>query len=649
MVVSRINKEISYPETKRINSKDAKMDADLYQIQVYDFAITVAIGQPNTNKGIIYYPIYLVKADESVVQIGVYELSEERKLDFLDSDNNLDLELLDSDPLLYSFASSDFLSKHKILEKKMEDNKASEEIKINEQAPTIIKQELPDERRDIFTITHNIPILPELKEEKSSAKYKNYKSTDIWIQNFMRNPDYFIQANEGSSDNSGDSFFAAIRDAFSSIAQQTTITKLREKLAREADDKLFTEYKAHYDMYADALQRDNQEIKSLKSSHLLLKQRFTSTIDRSERKLVLEQAEKVSQNHDRLVSEKRITGQIMSEFKFMKGIDSLEKLKKFMKTSEFHAEQWSLATMERILNVKFIFFSRDAYKQGDMKNVLLCGQLDSFLTNKGVFAPEFYIMLELDNLTFKTIGYKKKLIFRFSEIPYDVKRLITSKCLEKNAGPFALIPDFQRFKDKFKQKKDQIDYDDLSESKLRGLYEDDVVFLIYDKSNSKSLPGKGAGEKIPTERQKEFTDLATFPKWRQKLDTRWQQPFVLDNHQWLTVEHYYQASKFKKGSPEFYLNFSLDAKTDLAKDAKMAKAVGTTGVYKGMQIRPTQVQVDQEFSHSESLKAANSAKFGQHKDLLFILKATKKAKIARNEKGKPPTICDELMFVRSQL
>ena len=401
MVVSRINKEFSYPETRRVNSKDATIDAELYQISVYDFQITVAVGQGNVIQNLLYYPIYLVKDDESVVQIGVYELKEERKLDFLDSTNNLDLELLDSEPLLYTFASSEFLSKYRNKDKKKE---VVEERKSSEPVPIIIKQELPDERRDSFTITHNIPILPELKEEKSSAKYKNYKPTDIWIQNFMRNPDYFIQANEGS----GDSFFASIRDAFSSIAQQTTISKLREKLAREADDKLFTEYKANYDMYSNALQRDNQEIKSLKTSHLLLKQRFTNTIDRNERKMVLDQAEKVSLNHDRLVSEKRVTGQIMSEFKFMKGIDSLEKLKKFMKTSEFHADNWSLATMERALNVKFLFFSQEAYKQGDLKNVLLCGQLDSYLTNKGVFAPEFYILLELDNLTFKAIGYKKK-------------------------------------------------------------------------------------------------------------------------------------------------------------------------------------------------------------------------------------------------
>jgi hypothetical protein len=81
------------------------------------------------------------------------------------------------------------------------------------------------------------------------------------------------------------------------------------------------------------------------------------------------------------------------------------------------------------------------------------------------------------------------MIFQFGELPYDVKKMIADKCMEKNAGPFALIPEFQSFK-KSKNSLMEPDYDDLNEAKLRGLYDDRITFLFYSKSNDKPLPGK---------------------------------------------------------------------------------------------------------------------------------------------------------------
>jgi hypothetical protein len=150
------------------------------------------------------------------------------------------------------------------------------------------------------------------------------------------------------------------------------------------------------------------------------------------------------------------------------------------------------------------------------------------------------------------------MIFKFTEIPYDIKKMIVERCMEKNAGPFAIIPDFQRFKATIqpqqKAESEKSFEDDLSESKLRGLYDDDIVFQFYSKSVDKKLPGQGSGEKIPKEKLKDFAELATIPQWRKKLTNFWVQPFSLDNHQWASVEHYYQASKYKKTYPDFYLS-----------------------------------------------------------------------------------------------
>jgi hypothetical protein len=228
------------------------------------------------------------------------------------------------------------------------------------------------------------------------------------------------------------------------------------------------------------------------------------------------------------------------------------------------------------------------------------------------------------------------------------------KCLEKNAGVFALIPDFQKFKatlQKNVNNPDQYDFQELSEAKLRGMYDDNTVFVFYTKSNDKPLPGKGSGEKIPGDKIKDFSNLATIPQWRKKLDDFWVQSFTLDNHKWATVEHYYQGSKFKKMHPEFYLSFSLDSGTELSKNPDMAKAAGSkSGKLKGELLRPVEVSIDPDFfgkRSNQELYNAQYAKFTQNEDFKNLLLATKDAKLTHYKKGSPPEVLDDLMIIRS--
>jgi predicted NAD-dependent protein-ADP-ribosyltransferase YbiA (DUF1768 family) len=341
--------------------------------------------------------------------------------------------------------------------------------------------------------------------------------------------------------------------------------------------------------------------------------------------------------------------------KYTENIDTLEKFKKKIKSCEFWAETWAISTLERVLNVKFIILSSEAYKNDDLSNVMQCGQLnDNILQNMGVFNPEFYIIVDYTGDHYKLVGYKKKSILKFKEIPYDVKKMITDKCFEKNAGVFSIIPDFQKFKASTKKRViEEAQYEDLNEAKLRGLYDDNIVFLFYSKSNDKNLPGKGSGEKIPNEILKDFAELATIPQWRKKLSNFWVQPFVLDNHKWASVEHYYQASKFKKNNPNFYLSFSLDSGTELSKDPAIAKgAGGKSGKYKGELIRPKQVEIDPDFFGSRNKKeiyAAQFAKFTQNEDLKKLLLLTDNAKLEHYRRGQEPEVFEELMLIRDKI
>ena len=677
MVLSKIDSEISYPELKSVDSDDFKKEANLYQIEIDGIEVIIAVGNSkNTfeSKNILFFPVYLVKHNNKVIQIGVYEIKASDYISHLDDSNNLDVEKL-NDPLIYNFVTDSMLKKNRMepekplrkidKEKKKEDEEEDQEDSDNESKVNIEEPvgEIPPERKSIFVFTKGVPIPPLLKEEtkkKSSeltleynGKTKDLKK-DNWVQKFMENKNYDIIDNEGG----GDCLFATIRDAFSSIAQQTSVDKLRKRLSEEADEALFLNYRKYYDDAKKTIVDETNQIKQYDIEYSSIRQSFANVIDMHEKKLLADTATETKKLHDKLVQDKKMTKRLLDEFNFMEGIDTLEKLKKKIRHCSFWGETWAISTLERVLNIKTINLSSEAYKSSDLTNVLNCGQLnDSILENKGVFTPEFYLILDYTGYHYKLVSYKKKQIFKFSEIPYAIKKLIVDKCMERNAGPFSLIPDFQRFKTgNVKPVLKEPQYEELTEAKLRGLYDDEIVFHFYSKSNDKPLPGKGAGEKIPNNMVKDFSHLETIKEWRKKLSNFWVQKFTLDNHQWASVEHYYQASKFKNGFHDFYLSFSLDSGTDLSKDPSMAKAAGgKTGLYNGKQLRPVEVTIDADFfskttnRDNKEMYASQYAKFTQNKDLEELLLATRNAKLTHHVRGAEPVIFDNLMMIREKI
>jgi predicted NAD-dependent protein-ADP-ribosyltransferase YbiA (DUF1768 family) len=673
MVLSKIS-DVSYPELKSLDKNDVEFETDMYQILVNDIDIIIAIGNvKNTfeEQNVLYYPIYIVTQNESVMQIGVFEIMATSSDEYTDISGNLNIEKENISPLLYTFATKDFLLKHRMIPeislfekdetKEKEIKEIKENIGLGKNADKMTPYEIPEIRKEIFILTPGVIIPKELiqENEKHAKDYKekyHESKSDNWVQKFMQNENYNIIDNEGG----GDCLFSTIRDAFSSIAQQTSVEKLRKKVSEEVDNDIFQIYKDHYDMYQTSILLDTNKLKELSAEHILLKQRFSSAVDSNEEKKILDSAKKIKLEHDRVLKDKKISANYIKDYKFMKGVETLEQLKKKVRTCDFWADLWTISNMERILNIKFIILSSESYKSGDA-NVLQCGEMGKVLQMKGVFNPEFYIILDYTGSHYKTISYKKKLIFKFTEIPYDIRKMILDKCMERNAGPFDIIPDFQKLKSSTIMDVSQIEnYDEFNEAKLKGLYDDNIVFQFYSKSVDKP-PGMGAGEKMePKSRLIEFKELASIKDWRKKLSNFWvDNPFTLDDHKWVSVEHYYQGSKFKKNNPEFYLSFSLDSGTDLSKDAVMAKSAGgKTGKYQGKLIRPIQVQIDPDFFGKRSKKEmydAQYAKFTQvidsnkEHELKKLLLATKDAKLTHFMRGHAPVVFDDLMIIRDKL
>jgi predicted NAD-dependent protein-ADP-ribosyltransferase YbiA (DUF1768 family) len=705
MVLSKLNSEISYPELKSVDPGDLSKKTSLYQAEIKDVDIIIAVGNAkNTfaDSNITYYPVYLVKNNKKVIQIGVYEIPSSDVMDYLDESGKIEVERL-MDPLIYNsfvtksmlerlrlnpdtFLSTDeknqmnkdFSSSYKKTsregeredgEGEREDGEGEEEKKEGtskkKQKPEnfILAEEIkiPAAIKPLFVVTKGLKVPGKLKEETDKAA-KDLRdkfhagSNDNWVQTFMTNRNYSIVDNEGQ----GDCFFAAIRDAFSSVGNQTTVKKLRDMLADEVDDNLFRRFKEQYDNTRASITSDTANITRLQKQYEDIRNTLKQTIDHERQVKIVEAGKAVEAQFKRTMHERDVSKQMLNEYTMMKDVTTLEKFRAKVKTCEFWADTWAVSTMERLLNVKFIILSSDAYKAKDLNNVLQCGQLnDSILENRGEFNPDFYIILDFLGWHFKLILYKNKSLFTFKELPFDLKKMIVDKCMERNAGPFAIIPEFDRFKAQLKGLSASVPrFDELSEASMRNLYDGNIVLSFYEKSDNKPLPGKGAGEKIPEAQVREFAELRAIKDWRRKLADMWTKPdegalFSLDNHQWSSVENYYQGSKFKKQNPDFYLSFSLDSGTELSRNPEMAKkAGGLTGKYKGELLRPKTVEIDRDFfgkRRNAELAAAQNAKFIQNVELKDILLKTRNAKLLHAKKGKEPEVFDNLMILREEI
>jgi predicted NAD-dependent protein-ADP-ribosyltransferase YbiA (DUF1768 family) len=146
--------------------------------------------------------------------------------------------------------------------------------------------------------------------------------------------------------------------------------------------------------------------------------------------------------------------------------------------------------------------------------------------------------------------------------------------------------------------------------------------------------------------------------WRKKLDDDWNAMFTLDGKKWKTVEHYYQAAKFRKHNPDFYKMFSLDDTTsEFANDVELAKLYGSQEgtLKKGKKVvilRPSEVRIDPDFYGSRQMEERRNAlysKFSQNEDLRDVLLATKTAVLQQYKAKQPPMKDVLLMKVREQL
>jgi predicted NAD-dependent protein-ADP-ribosyltransferase YbiA (DUF1768 family) len=689
MVASKINPSIRYNDTNKILSDDHSLESSTYDITFEKIdpktLLTVTFGKVNytySSKSVLYYPMYLVVDEQVKAQIGVIEVLMEELPSLIDEDGDLDPERI-PDPILYDFVTKEYLKKFENNEnleqddledtgKQLNDNEldvidltgktpsdksddylslADSPKKTGEPNETTEQQENPEDifKKDIYKKMDPI-LIEETKKDALQLKseYEESPSND-WIAKFMKNNKYKIFDNEGG----GDCFFYVVRDAFKQIGQETTVEKLRNLLANEVTDEIFQEYYKLYLSLDNELKENEKENLQLKQFLKELKNRVNQNVtNKEEHSQLIKQAKDATAQLEKLKKDRAEQEYFLKyNFGFMKDIDTLQKYKDFIRTSRYWIDMWGISTLENKLNMKMIIFSEEAFDEGSFDSVLNCGEANKDIEKSGKFTPNYYIMTSYTGTHYTLIAYKYKKILTFSEIPYDVKMLVMNKCMEKNAGIYHIIQDFRNLKTKFGLSADEgkIEQDD-NEMLTGKLYDPTIQFIYYSKSQNKPKPGSGSGELIPKDKKNTFLKLSKIDDWRKKLDDLWSNaPFSLENHRWASIEHFYQASKFKKGYPDFYLQFSLDSESELSKDPTMAK---TAGGKKSNTIRPKDVKLDPDFYGERNLEVRNSAllaKFTQNLDMKELLALTYPAKLLKFIRGSPPEVDEQLMKIRQDL
>ena len=201
-------------------------------------------------------------------------------------------------------------------------------------------------------------------------------------------------------------------------------------------------------------------------------------------------------------------------------------------------------------------------------------------------------------------------------------------------------------------KKHEVDREIIEEIPrlVKGYYTDTIIFCIYDKAPD-VVPGKGKYEKIPDNEISDFKTLETFTQWRTRLSNTHHSVFVLDNHKWYSVYHYYVASQFKLSNPEFYLSFSMDSGNPISRS--IAKAREASDMSKETSLRSPEIVADSDYysgpRHMEELFYGTYENIHQHEDLKRILINTRNSKLMRYVKkdGVSKFVIDtDLIYIR---
>ena len=271
---SKLNSNLTYFETKKINKDDLNQERSLYKAKLHGIEVVISIGKGKIHKiekiKVISFPIYLVKKDKTVFQIGVYEVK--HKDGILHTTNQIltNASYLIHDPILYSFATQGLIDRLGIKNYK-EPTSGPVELRVSELSDVALPESasesssLESATESSKSASESVPdpnnifvnIKPELKIPTQTTK-------DKWIREFMNNDNNY---NIKNVNDNGDCLFLTIMYAFKSIGKSTTVQKLRRLVADNFPETIYNNYKEIYDKAHADLVKHNKRLDELNKTY----------------------------------------------------------------------------------------------------------------------------------------------------------------------------------------------------------------------------------------------------------------------------------------------------------------------------------------------------------------------------------------------
>jgi predicted NAD-dependent protein-ADP-ribosyltransferase YbiA (DUF1768 family) len=411
-----------------------------------------------------------------------------------------------------------------------------------------------------------------------------------------------------------------------------------------------------YDTALANMSEDAASLKSLKKTHDTLKARLQATTAHSVQLDIVGEAKLVQTQHSDKKAKHTISKNMLSEYSYMEKINDAAEFKDVLRSCDFWADTWAIGVLERALNLKTIVLDQTAYDAGDMHNVLECGSgLHAEISENVIDDPSHYVILSHKGPNYELVTYRERGVFTYNELPYTLRAMIASRCLEQEDSPFRSIAQFDELRADMGMGDNSIDG-----SMVQGGGADcerNIVFVISPYARGDVPPGHWAGEEIPVAYARDFAPLGMEKDWRNYLSDGHMSPITVSGKTWPSVVHYYEGSKFRKENPEFASLFTLESKSDISKDPDLAEAVGAgLSAYKGKDINTEGVKVDRDMfrsdgkgRHVSEYEAALEARAKQDPRFKAMLLKTNRAKLVSHRPGQPPRTEVALMRLRSSL